>query len=239
MRTTYSPALVAARVLLVKAPSGINARYHRVLETAGASSDVAYSLAQARALASSAPYDAAIFFKADDALCHCEACRLARVEIVLVANERQALHSIGKGANHAQYTEVAPAELVTRLGAHLLGKGSRRCSGPSQGALSIDLASRQVMLEGSPVPMYPACKVVLERLLRHAPNVVSRPELAHALWGDVDACPDLLRSHIYETRRAFARAGAPVRIVTLNMVGYRLEAASRPSSAFSIGQTTQ
>lgn len=201
----------------------MNARYLRVLEAAGASADFAYSVMQARTLASSTPYDAAIFFKASDALCHCEECRIARVEVVVVADDRQALRSIGKGADHAQPAGVDPAELVARLGAHLLGKRARRCSGPSQGALSIDLASRQVMLEGAPVPMYPACRVVLEQLLRHAPNVVSRPELAHALWGDVDACPDLLRSHIYETRRALARAGAQVRIVTFNKVGYRLE----------------
>jgi DNA-binding response OmpR family regulator len=75
---------------------------------------------------------------------------------------------------------------------------------------------------GQSLHLYPACRTLLEALMRASPAIVSRERLARALWGDDPPDGDALRSHIYELRRSID-GPFPVKLLhTLPRIGYRL-----------------
>jgi DNA-binding response OmpR family regulator len=88
--------------------------------------------------------------------------------------------------------------------------------------LRLDPATLEVSRDGHPLHLYPACRKLLEALLRASPAVVSRERLEHALWGDTPPDADLLRSHMYELRRVVDGPYAVKLIQTLPRTGYRL-----------------
>ena len=59
-------------------------------------------------------------------------------------------------------------------------------------------------------------------MMQASPAVVSRERLERELWGDSPPDGDMLRSHIYELRRAVDGPFAVKLIHTLPRVGYRL-----------------
>ncbi len=88
--------------------------------------------------------------------------------------------------------------------------------------LSLDLGTLEATRAGAPIKLYPACRKLLEVLLRAAPAVVTRQRLEQALWGDAPPDADLLRSHMYELRRAVDGPFATKLIQTVPRVGYRI-----------------
>jgi len=92
--------------------------------------------------------------------------------------------------------------------------------------LSLDLSTLEVGRAGQTIKLYPACRKVLEVLMRASPAVVSRETLQDALWGDSAPDSDLLRSHIYELRRAVDGPFERKLIQTLPRVGYRIAPAA-------------
>lgn len=58
--------------------------------------------------------------------------------------------------------------------------------------------------------------------MRASPSVVSRIELEETLWGDEPPEGDMLRSHMYELRRAVDKDQEEKLLHTLRYVGYRL-----------------
>ncbi len=81
--------------------------------------------------------------------------------------------------------------------------------------------------DGRLLHLYPACRKLLEVLMRASPAAVSRGELEYALWGDEPPEGDLLRSHVYELRRVVDGPFERKLIHTLPRVGYRLAPAPR------------
>lgn len=92
--------------------------------------------------------------------------------------------------------------------------------------LVLDLSTLEVTRAGQPIKLYPACRKVLEVLLRAAPAVVTRETLQDVLWGDAAPDADLLRSHVYELRRAVDGPFEAKLIHTVPRVGYRIVADS-------------
>ncbi len=88
--------------------------------------------------------------------------------------------------------------------------------------LVLDLATLEVRRDGRALHLYPACRKLLEALMRASPGALSRGELEFALWGDAPPEGDLLRSHIYELRRVVDGPFPHKLIHTLPRVGYRL-----------------
>jgi DNA-binding response OmpR family regulator len=96
--------------------------------------------------------------------------------------------------------------------------------------LSLDLATLEAQRAGQALHLYPACRKLLEVLMRASPAAVTRQQLEFALWGDELPDGDLLRSHIYELRRSVDGPFARKLIHTLPRVGYRLGAAAGEGS---------
>ena len=88
--------------------------------------------------------------------------------------------------------------------------------------LRLDLATLEATRAGKPLHLYPACRKLLETLMKASPAVVTREQLEYALWGDDPPDRDMLRSHIYELRRSVDGPFDVKLIQTVPRVGYRL-----------------
>ena len=114
-------------------------------------------------------------------------------------------------------------ELEVRLEA-LVARVAGRSRGRALdvGDLHYDLTTLDVARSGRTVHVYPACRKLLEVLMRASPAAVTRERLEHALWGDDPPDGDMLRSHIYELRRSIDGPFETKLLHTLPRIGYRL-----------------
>lgn len=127
------------------------------------------------------------------------------------------------GANDYLSKPFQMPELEARLLALAnRGKSSGAAAVLRVGDLGLDLSTQAVTRAGNPIRLYRASRKLLEVLMRASPAIVSRMELEHALWGDAVPDADLLRSHMYELRRAVDGPYAVKLIHTVAREGYRL-----------------
>jgi DNA-binding response OmpR family regulator len=116
-------------------------------------------------------------------------------------------------------------ELEVRLEALLVRAGGRSRGRVLEVAdLRLDLSTLEASRGGHSLHLYPACRKLLEVLMRASPAAVSRERLEDALWGDSPPDGDMLRSHIYELRRSVDAPFATKLLHTLPRIGYRLAA---------------
>jgi DNA-binding response OmpR family regulator len=115
-----------------------------------------------------------------------------------------------------QELEVRLEALVARSG------GARRGKLLEVDDLRLDLRTLEASRGGKSLHLYPACRKILQVLMQASPEAVTRDRLEHALWGDSPPDGDMLRSHIYELRRAVDGPFDRKLIQTLPRVGYRL-----------------
>ena len=129
------------------------------------------------------------------------------------------------GADDYLTKPFALPELEVRLEALLLrARGRQQKKVLEVDGLILDLATLEARRDGRLLHLYPACRKVLEALMRASPGAVSRGELEYALWGDEPPQGDLLRSHVYELRRVVDGPFERKLIHTLPRTGYRLAA---------------
>lgn len=97
--------------------------------------------------------------------------------------------------------------------------------------LSIDTATRQVMLLGEPIKLSPKEFALLEVLARHAGQVVTQRRLMIAGWNDPNTDGQYLRGYIALLRQKLEYDPAePELLLTEPGVGYRLALAMRPAT---------
>ena len=119
---------------------------------------------------------------------------------------------------HLPELEVRLEALVARA------RGRGRSKVLQVGDLRLDMSTLEASRAGRALHLYPACRKLLEVLMRASPAAVTRQQLEFALWGDELPDGDLLRSHIYELRRSVDGPFQHKLIHTLPRVGYRLGA---------------
>ena len=90
------------------------------------------------------------------------------------------------------------------------------------GNLEIDFGKMQVQRAGHSIELNRACFKILTMLMQASPDVVSRKEIEHALWGDMPPGSDALRSHIYKLRKAIDKPFNRHLIQTVHGIGYKL-----------------
>ena len=92
----------------------------------------------------------------------------------------------------------------------------------SWAGIDIDMQVHEARCDGKPMKLRPTSFLLLARLVRSAPALVTREELEHELYGGTRPESDSLRTHIYQLRLALAKAGRPI-LTTVTHVGFRLE----------------
>lgn len=118
--------------------------------------------------------------------------------------------ALDEGADDYLNKPFEPYELVariravlrrTRLGAVSLAGAQRLCAGP----LALDRRSRRVMLGGKEVLLTSRAVALLEYLMLHPNEVLSRERLLDAVWGwDYPAATRAVDTRIAELRRTLA-----------------------------------
>lgn len=88
--------------------------------------------------------------------------------------------------------------------------------------LALDL--RQAYRGQQLLTLNPKCLKLLEILMRHAPNVVSRDTLIDQLWSDDPPDSDGLKAHIYLLRNQLDKPFSEALLHTVHGQGYRLAA---------------
>lgn len=96
------------------------------------------------------------------------------------------------------------------------------------GDLTLDLRTLEATRAGRRLHLYPACRKLLEALMRASPAAVTRQQLESRLWGDNPPDDDLLRSQMSSLRRALDGPFDEKMIQTLPRFGYRLISVSAP-----------
>lgn len=141
--------------------------------------------------------------------------------------EREKVRALDSGANDYVTKPFGIQELMARLRALLrdraLAGADAACPLYDDGRLRIDLARREVRLDGEHVALTPKEFAVLTLLLRHAGRVVTQPQLLREVWGASHAADSqYLRIVIGKLRQKLGDdPAAPRWLKTEPGVGYR------------------
>ncbi len=115
---------------------------------------------------------------------------------------------------------------LEELEARLRVLGARSTQNPSQilkvGDLKLDTGSMMVTRAGTTIDLNRACLTLLASLMTASPNMVSRQELEHLLWGDTPPETDSLRSHLYALRQKIDKPFKRSLLHTIHGMGYKV-----------------
>jgi DNA-binding response OmpR family regulator len=219
------------RILLVEDDRKAARLLCRGLQEEGFVVDVAHSGEDADETAAVKDYDAIVLdwlLPGKDGLAVCRELRARGVSTpILMLTARDALddrvRGLNSGADDYLTKPFAFAELLARLHAILRRSDLIRPLVLAVADLTLDPASHRVTRAGVPVSLTPKEYAILEVLMRHAGEVVTRARLAEAVWADEqDSLTNLVDVHVSHLRRKLDREGEPTLIHTVRARGYRI-----------------
>ncbi|MET0282031.1 MAG: response regulator transcription factor [Steroidobacteraceae bacterium] len=228
------------RLLVIEDNRQLVANLFDYFESRGHVLDVAPDGVTGLHLAVSQPYDALILdwmlprMEGPEVLRRLRADHGSEVPVIMLTARDELPDKIAgfrAGADDYLTKPFALPELEVRLEALMVrakGRNPRKVLAVAD--LTLDLATLEAQRGGRPLHLYPACRKLLDVLMRASPGAVTRQQLEFALWGDELPDGDLLRSHIYELRRSVDGPFQQKLIHTLPRVGYRLGVAAADSA---------
>jgi DNA-binding response OmpR family regulator len=172
-----------------------------------------------------------------------ERLRAARRDLpVLVLTARDALdqkvRALDLGADDYMTKPFALDELLARLRALTRRTDQRTADAIEVGDLRLDLLTRRATRGGEAIELSTREFVLLEYLMRHPDQVLSRTQILTAVWEyDFDPLSNIVDVYVRYLRRKVDRPGEPSTIETVRGAGYRLrspgstEASQETSSA--------
>ncbi|MEA2170824.1 MAG: two-component system, OmpR family, response regulator [Solirubrobacteraceae bacterium] len=135
------------------------------------------------------------------------------------------VEGLDAGATDYLVKPFAFAELAARVRAHLRSPSQSSPTTLSAAGITIDLLSREVTRDDTPVSLSAKEFELLAHFLRHPNQVLSREQLLSAVWGyDFDPQTNVVEVYVGYLRRKLGQAGGPAPIDTLRSMGYRLTA---------------
>jgi len=151
---------------------------------------------------------------------------------VLVLSARSSLEDrvagLNEGADDYLGKPFAFSELVARINALVRRIHHERSPRLQVGDLELDVARRQLRRGARRIELTAREFGVLELLMRHAGDVVTRTMLAEHVWGDhYDSLSNLIEVFINRLRRKIEQDGAPRLLYTVRGAGYVIREPSR------------
>ena len=131
-----------------------------------------------------------------------------------------------KGGDDYLVKPFSFAELLARVEI-LLKRHSAPSSGPASqlqsGDLTMNLLTREVTRAGHSIPLQPKEFQILQYLMEHPGQVVTRTLLFEAVWNyDFDPQTNVIDVHVARLRKKVEADDLPTIIETIRGVGYRL-----------------
>ena len=146
--------------------------------------------------------------------------------IVLTARDsaQDAVGALETGADDYLRKPFDFSELLARVRLRLAGDSEAAGSLLCYGDLAYDMRRHSVTVDGTSVPMSPREMALLEVLIQHPEQVLSREQLLSQVWGyDYDPGSNVLEVYVGYLRRKLGTT----RIQTVRGIGYRLTQGSR------------
>ncbi len=159
----------------------------------------------------------------------CEALRAEGIEVpILMLTARDTLEDklAGFDAGTDDYL-VKPfqmEELAARIKA-LSKRKSAQVTRLTLGDLVVDVQQKTASRAGQALELTPTGWIILETLLRHSPDIVSRETLERAIWPDGAPDTDLLKAHFYRLRQQVDKPFDTALIHTITNHGFAIKEA--------------
>jgi two-component system, OmpR family, response regulator len=219
------------RVLVVEDEPKIAALLRRGLAEEGHPTDIATSGEDALWMSQAHDYDAIVLDVMLPEIDGFETCRRMRAADVwapvLMLTARNAIADrvagLDVGADDYLAKPFSFDELLARLRALRRRTGSARPSVLEVGTLTLDPASREVQRDGVPITLSAKEFALLETLMRHPGEVLSRYQLLEQAWDrEYDNRSNIVDVYISYLREKIDRPHGTQTIETVRGVGYRI-----------------
>jgi two-component system OmpR family response regulator len=219
------------RVLVVEDEPKIAALLRRGLAEEGHPTDIATSGEDALWMSQAHEYDAIVLDVMLPEIDGFETCRRMRAADVwapvLMLTARNAIadrvNGLDVGADDYLAKPFSFDELLARLRALRRRAGSARPSVIEVGPLTLDPASREVRRDGVPITLSAKEFALLETLMRHPGEVLSRYQLLEQAWDrEYDNRSNIVDVYISYLREKIDRPHGAHTIETVRGVGYRI-----------------
>lgn len=129
------------------------------------------------------------------------------------------------GADDYVGKPFAMSELLARLNAIERRQAAAPYTRLEEGGLVLDLIKRELRFQMRLVPLQPRELRLLEELMRHSGQPVTRAMLLEKVWGfHFEPQTSLVETHISRLRSKLADSGVTLSIESVRNVGYRLVA---------------
>lgn len=218
------------RVLLVEDDRKAARLVSKGLHEAGFLVDIASSAEEGDEMTATTDYAAIVLdwlLPGKDGIAFCRDLRARRVPTpILMLTARHGLDDRVKGLNVGADDYLtkpfAFAELLARLHALLRRSAITRPVVLTIGDLALDPVSHTVTRAGTPINLTPKEYAILEVLMRHPGEVLTRASLGERLWQNDDDINNLVDVHISHLRKKIDREPLGPLIHTAWGRGYRL-----------------
>ncbi|MEO6579084.1 MAG: response regulator transcription factor [Candidatus Limnocylindria bacterium] len=222
------------RVLVVEDEKRLAAGLRKGLEADGFAVDIALNGTDGLWLAREEPYDAIVLdlmLPEIDGLEICAQLREANIWtpiIMLTARDATSdeVNALDSGADDYLTKPFAHSVLVARLRALLRRGAPERPAILAAGDLGLDPAGHRAWRGNTPLELTAREMALLEFLLRHAGEVVSKTDILAHVWDyDFEGDPNIVEVYVAHLRSKFDRPFGRHAIETIRGAGYRLDAA--------------
>lgn len=220
------------KLLVLEDDANLRSALRRGFRRAGHVVDDAGTLEDARWLVAESTYDALVLdvmVPDGDGFGFCRDLRQAGDRTpVLMLTARDAVvdrvRGLDVGADDYLIKPFAMPELLARLRALSRRSGPSRTSELRLGDITLDTVSRKVSRAGKYVELTAIEYSVLEFMMRHPGQVLSRDQIIDHVWNaDFDSGSKLIEVYIYHLRRKLDDGHAVKLIHTVRGMGYRMD----------------
>jgi two-component system OmpR family response regulator len=223
------------RVLVVEDDADVGDAVRRGLEETGMIAEWSPSADEAVVATGNGPFDVIVLdVMLGNGMDGFELCRLLRERAVpsaiLMLTGRDAVpdrvQGLEAGADDYLVKPFAFQELLARVRALARRPAMRTSAAIELGALRLDGEARRVSLSGSEIALSRREFDVLELLVRHAGNTLTKDQIETQVWGfGADNGSNLVEVYVGRLRRKLNDEDGSQFITTVRGLGYRFEAA--------------